>query len=559
MIDTQPFALVVLLAAAVGLVAVLSNRLTERVKIPSPALVLAGAAIAVKIIPALHAPPRLTVERVVTVALVCILFDGGMHIGWSRFRSAVVPIATVGVLGTFLTVAAAAAFTHVASGLAWYLALLVGTAIAPTDPAVVFSVLGQQEISGRSGTILEGESGANDPVGIALMASLISAGGLSAGAFAQVGGEFLVQMAVGAAIGTAGGLALLWFTRRVPLPSEGLYPLRTLTCALLIFAAATLARGSGFLAVFAAGIALGDGRAPYKGEIERFCTALASLAEIVAFVALGLTVDLTVIARADVWVPGVLLGAVLAFAIRPALAGLSLIPARLKPGERTFVLFAGLKGAVPILLGISLLETHLPDAGRLYGIIAVVVVFSVVVQGSLIPAAARLLRVQMRSVEPQPWALGVRLRDEPSGVHHLTITAGSAADGRTVGEITGLPGDAWVSFVVRDGQLVPIRDDTRLQAGDEVLVLAEPGLRSKLVTAFEGHLPHRRPTAGMADSSLPAAGERRSRRDTSTPCTLRAPAGQPSVYCPPRPKPWRTSPAYSKPGSDAGGPGWHRR
>jgi potassium/hydrogen antiporter len=487
--DTEPYALLVLLTAAVGLVAVLSNRLTERVKVPSPVIVLAGAAIAVNVVPALHAPPRLAVERVVTVALVCILFDGGMHIGWTRFRSAAGPIATVGVAGTFLTVAAAAVFGHVAFGLAWYLALLLATAVAPTDPAVVFSVLGQQEISGRSGTILEGESGANDPVGIALMAGLISAGGLSAGAFAQVGGEFLVQMTVGAAIGAAGGWALLWFTRRVPLPSEGLYPLRTLTCALLIFAVATLARGSGFLAVFAAGIALGDGRAPFKREIERFCTALASLAEIVAFVALGLTVDLAVIARADVWVPGLILGAALAFVIRPALVGLTLIPARLKSNERNFVLFAGLKGAVPILLGIFLLEAHLPDAERLYGIIAVVVVFSVVVQGSLIPAAARLLRVQMRSAEPQPWALGIRLRDEPSGVHHLTIKAGSAADGRTVGEITGLPGDAWVSFVVRDGQLAPITEDMRLRPGDEVLVLADPGLRQELTTAFEGHLP----------------------------------------------------------------------
>jgi cell volume regulation protein A len=485
--DTQPFALLVLLMAAAGLVAVLSSRLTERVKIPSPALVLAGAAVAVHVVPALHAPPRLAVERLVTVALACILFDGGMHIGWSRFRSAAVPIATAGVLGTFGTVAAAAAFAHLAFGLAWYLAVLLATAIAPTDPAVVFSVLGQHEISGRSGTILEGESGANDPVGIALMTSLISAGGLSAGAFAHVGGEFLVQMTVGAAVGAAGGLALLWFTRRVPLPGEGLYPLRTLACALLIFAVATLAHGSGFLAVFAAGIALGDGRAPFKGEIERFHTALASLAEIVAFIALGLTVDLSVIARTDVWVPGLILGAALAFAIRPAVTGLSLIPARLKPGERNFVLFAGLKGAVPVLLGIFLLETRLPGAGRLYGIIAVVVVFSVVVQGSLVPAAARLLRVPMRAVDPQPWALGVRLQDEPSGVHHLTIRKGSAADGRTVGEIAGLPGDAWVSFVVRGGQLVPIREDTRLQPGDEVLVLADPGLHGKLVTAFGGH------------------------------------------------------------------------
>lgn len=484
--DTEPFALLIVLMAAVGLVAVLSNRLSQRVKLPSPALVLVGAAIAVKVIPALHGPPQQTVERVVTVALACILFDGGLNIGWARFRSAAAPIAIVGVLGTFLTVIAGALLVHFAFGLAWYVSLLVATAVAPTDPAVVFSVLGQREVSGRSGTILEGESGANDPVGIALMASLVTAAGLSAGAFAHVGGEFLLQMAVGVAVGVAGGRALLWFTRRVPLPSEGLYPLRTLACVLLLFGIATLARGSGFLAVFAAGIAVGDGRAPFKREVERFHSALASLGEIVAFVVLGLTIDLSVIAQADVWIPGLILWAALAFIIRPVLVGLCLIPARLENNERNFVLFAGLKGAVPILLGGFLLAAHVPGAHRLYGIVAVVVVFSVVVQGSLIPAAAKLLHIQMRMVEPEPWALGVRLRDEPGGVHRLTIKSGSPADGRTIDDLADLPGDAWVSFVVRGGQLVPIKGDTRLRAGDDVLVLAPSELGEKLITAFEG-------------------------------------------------------------------------
>ena len=486
MSGTEPFALLMVLVAAVGLGADLSNRLARRVKLPSPALFLVGAAIAVKVIPALHAPSQQAVERVVTVALTCILFDGGMNIGWARFRSAAAPIAVVGVLGTFLTVFAGALLVHFAFGLAWYVSLLVATAVAPTDPAVVFSVLGQREVSGRSGIILKGESGANDPVGIALMVSLITAAGLSAGAFANVGGEFLFQMAVGLAVGVMGGRVLLWFTRRVALPSEGLYPLRTLACVLLLFGIATLAHGSGFLAVFAAGIVLGDGRAPFKREIEAFHSALASLAEIVAFIALGLTIDLSVIAQADVWIPGLILGAVLAFIIRPVLVGLCLIPARLKTNERNFVLFAGLKGAVPILLGSALLATHVPDAERLYGIVAVVVVFSVVVQGSLTPAAARLLHVPMRVVEPEPWALGVRLRDEPSGVHRLTIRTGSPADGRTIDDLADLPDDAWVSFIVRDGQLVPIKGDTTLRAADDVLVLAPPDRRAKLIAAFEG-------------------------------------------------------------------------
>jgi len=484
MSDTLPFAALVLVVAVVGLLAVLSNRLTERIKVPAPLLVLVAAAVAVNVVPDLHQPSEVLVERLVTIALICILFDGGLHMGWPKFRAAAGPIAILGVLGTFLTVAAAAVLIHLLFGLAWYLALLVATAISPTDPAVVFSVLGQREVSGRSGTILEGESGANDPVGIALMVSLITAGELSAGAFGHIAGEFALQMVVGGVVGVVGGRAMLWFMRSLPLPGEGLYPLRSAACALIVFAVATLAHGSGFLAVFAAGILIGEARAPYKLEIERFHSALASLGEIVAFTMLGLTVDLAQLTHSDVWIPGIVIGVVLAFVIRPVLVGLCLVPARLKRNERNFVLFAGLKGAVPILLGSFLLAAHVPQAERLYGIVVVVVVFSVLVQGSFVPTVARLLHLPMRSLTPGPWAVGVRLRDEPEGVHRLTITAGALADGHRIDELHALPEDAWISLVVRDNRLLHVRGDSRLEAGDEILVVAEPGSHEQLVATF---------------------------------------------------------------------------
>ena len=277
MTDIGPFAQLLLPLSLAAVVAVLSNRLTARLRVPAPALFLAAAALAAAVLPGLNAPPERTVERIVTVALICILFDGGMHIGWRRFRAAAAPIVVVGVAGTFLTTAAVAAVAHFGFGFSWYIALLLGTAIAPTDPAVVFSVLGQREIAGRSSTILEGESGANDPVGIALLVSLLAAGSLRGGVLAQVTSEFILQMGVGAALGLLGGRALVWFMRRVSLPSEGLYPLRTFASVLLLYGAATVAHGSGFLAVFVAGIVLGDERAPFKREIERFHSALASL------------------------------------------------------------------------------------------------------------------------------------------------------------------------------------------------------------------------------------------------------------------------------------------
>ncbi|MDQ1742174.1 MAG: potassium/hydrogen antiporter [Pseudonocardiales bacterium] len=484
MSDTFTFGRLVLLVAAAGLLALLSNRLTERIRIPAPLLVLVAAAVTVKAVPDLHHPPERLVERLVTLALICILFDGGLNLGRLKFRAAAAPIVTVGVLGTFLTTAAAAAFVHWAFGLSWFLALLVATAISPTDPAVVFSVLGRREVTGRAGTILEGESGANDPVGIALMASLITAGGLSAGAFGQVAGEFALQMGIGAAVGIVGGRALLWFMRAVPLPSEGLYPLRTAFSALILFGVASLAHGSGFLAVFVAGILLGDERAPYKREIERFHSALASLGEMVAFVVLGLALDLAVLTRAEVLVPGLVTFAVLAIGIRPVLVGLCLIPARLNGPERTFVLFAGLKGAVPILLGTFVLAAQVDQAERLYGIVVVVVLLSVLLQGSLVPTVARLLRLPMREVSPEPWAIGVRLRNEPEGVHRFTVATGAPADGHRIAELDGLPEDAWISLVVREDRLLPVRGDSTLQAGDEVLVLADAGLHDVLQATF---------------------------------------------------------------------------
>jgi potassium/hydrogen antiporter len=482
--DTAQYALIIALTGAIALAAVLVNRLSVRLRIPAPVWMLAAAAVAVQVVPGVPTLRDDAVERVVTVALVLILFNGGRHIGWSRLRPALVPIIVVGVLGTFLTAAAGGVLLHIGFGLAWYVALLVGTAVSPTDPAVVFSVLGQQEISGRSGTILEGESGANDPVGIALMGGLLAAGGVSGAAVGRIAVDFLLQMTIGVAAGVAGGIALLWFMRRISLPSEALYPLRTLASVLLLYGVTTLLHGSGFLAVFVAGILIGHRRAPYQGEIARFHAALAGLAEIVAFVALGLTIDLTVLARMDVWLPGLILGLALAIVIRPLVVGLCLLPAQLERGERAFVLFAGLKGAVPILLGVLILTADVPDAERLYGIVVIVVIFSVIVQGSLVPGVARRLGVPMQPLRPEPWAVGVRLRAEPETAHQVTIAAGSLVDGQTVEAVAELAGNVWISIVVRDGLLLPVRGDTELRAGDLVTLLIDEDLPQEVAGMF---------------------------------------------------------------------------
>lgn len=485
--DVEPFGLIVLLAATAGLLAILSNRVSERILIPAPAIFLLAAAAVAHLMPELSSDlTEVTVERVVTVAVALILFDGGMHIGWPRLRGAIGAILLIGVVGTFVTAAAIAVLSHVVFGFDWWIALLLGTAIAPTDPAVVFSVLGRREVSGRSGTILEGESGANDPVGIALLGSLLIAGELSTDSAVQVGSQFALQMSVGAAVGVLGGKALLWSMRHVALPSESLYPLSTLASGFAIFGLATVAHGSGFLAIFVAGIVIGEARAPYKGEIERFASALASLGEIVAFVFLGLTVDLDVLMRQDVWTVGLVLAVALAVFIRPLLIGPMTMAIDLRRNERLFLLWSGLKGAVPILLGAFLLSGDVPDADRLYGIVIVVVVFSVVIQGGLVPTVAHLLKVPMQTLDPEPWGLGVRLRDEPQGVQRYQLAPNSRADGTTIEDLPFSSDHVWISFVIRGGELLRVRAQTTLQSGDEVLILADPDLHDELSDLFTG-------------------------------------------------------------------------
>ena len=473
MTSTDEFGLVVLVIGLVGTGAVLSNRLSARMRVPAPAFFLVCAAAVAQLWPNGTLLPVVTVERVVTVALAIILFDGGMHIGQRRFRTAATAIVWVGVAGTLVTAAGAAVAAHLVAGMDWRLSLLLGTAVAATDPAVVFSVFGRREISGRTGVLLEGESGANDPVGIALLTALLAAHGSAGSVALHVIVEFVLQMAVGAAIGTAGGIALLAFMRRVPLPSEGLYAPRVLAGVLVIFGLAVVAQGSGFLAVFVAGIILGDEPAPYKREIQRFHSSLASLAEIVAFVMLGLTLRLSSLGSADTWAAGLAIAALLAFVIRPLLVGLVSLPVRLSVRERVFFLWTGLKGAVPILLGLTIVDSTTPGAARAYQIIFVIVGFSVTFQGGLVPALAHRLRIPLRTVEPEPWSLGVRFSEEPEGLHRYHVAAGSAADGSAISELP-CGEDVWVSLIVRDGNLVTATGDTTLEAGDDVLVLAEP-------------------------------------------------------------------------------------
>lgn len=389
------FAITVAVIAAALAVGTLATWASEKVRVPAPAFFLVAAAVAALLLPQPTHSTLVVDSRVVSVALAVILFDGGANIGWRRLRSSVGPIVTLGLAGTALTAVIIAAGAHFLFGFPIPASLLLGAALSPTDPAVVFSVLGRREISGRSGTILEGESGANDPVGIAIMVSLLAATGSG---WTTVGSgleEFGLQMGIGAAVGIAGGFALRFVLPRLPFGNDALASVFTLAAGVLLYGVGTLAHGSGFLAAFIAGIVIGDVRSQYRTEIRRFSAGMTSLAEIVAFVVLGLTVRLGVVVQPAVLIVALGVAAIVILIARPIGVGVLLLGVRASAGEKAFVLWAGLKGAVPILLGLLVVNAGAPHAAELYAVVFVVVLVSVVVQGSTVPIAARLLKVPM--------------------------------------------------------------------------------------------------------------------------------------------------------------------
>jgi cell volume regulation protein A len=475
MTEISDFGLIVLAVSATVFVALLGMRVADRFSLPYAAVILLGVVAVSETFESLQDVVSIEqVERLTVVALVVILFDGGLHIGARRFTRSAGPILALGVLGTFATAGLVAVAAHYLLGFEWVFAGLVGAAIAPTDPAVTFSVFGSREIRGRAGTILEGEAGMNDPVGIALMIGMIELATEEGAGFSIVVSEFAVEMTLGLVVGVAGALLLLPVMRHVRLTGPALYPIRVLAGAGIIYGLTAVVGGSGFLAAFVAGIVLGDAAAPRKGEIEGFLSSLAGLAEIAAFVALGLTVALGDLESGGTWTDGVVLALVLAFVARPLAILPLLLPARLTWGERVFIAWAGLKGAVPILLGALALLSDVDDASQLYGIVFIVVLFSVVVQGASVPMVASRLRIPFRRVD-----------HDLAEVLEFVVRDDAFASGRRLAELP-LGERAWVGVLIRDERPQAITDSVVLVPGDRVHVYCQPEDAAALERIFAG-------------------------------------------------------------------------
>jgi cell volume regulation protein A len=470
--ELNDFGLVVFAVAAAAAALLATSQLTARLPLPGAAFFLLAAAGISNLVPQVRDEVAVEkVERLAVAALIVILFDGGMKVGWRRFRVSALPVSVLGILATAVTAVLVALIARYALGFGWLLAGIIGGALAPTDPAVMFSVLRGRQLGGRAATALEGESGINDPVSIAIVVGLLDYAD-GRGSLLAVGREFVVEMAVGAAVGLAVGIVFPFALRHAHFSSEGLFGIAGLVAAGLAYGGASMAHGSGFLAVFVLGVLLGAERTPRKVEIERFGEALASFSEMAVFAALGLTFELSTLGERSIWFEGILLALLLVLVVRPIVVLPLLAPLRMDRRERLFVAWAGMKGAVPILLASFVLIAGVEEGQRIYDIVFVVVAFSVIVQGSSLPWVAARLRIPMRVVEPEPWDVSIRLRHEPRDLRRFVVAPDARAIGRTIRELP-LGENTWISLVVRDGEARQPRGSYVVQAGDEILALAD--------------------------------------------------------------------------------------
>lgn len=378
----------VLALGIAGMAAVLGERLASSIRLPAPVLFLA-AGLAIASVRDPEGQGLLGFDelaRIGTFALIFILFHGGFDSGWKRTRGSLGPILGLGLAGTLATSALLAAGCHYMFGLPVQVAVLVGVALAPTDPAAVFSVLAGQRLRGRTPVILEGESGANDPVGIALMIGAVEYY-KGSGSLGQVGIDFALQMVIGVAVGVALGLLIGRRLAVTGISDSAMHNLSGLAGALVVFGVASTLHGSGFLAVFVAGLCVGSFPVQRRRAAAEVLGTAAMLSEVTMFAALGLTI--TVGALVDHAAVGLGVFALLTVVIRPLVVALTLWSARLANGERVFVAWGGLKGAVPILLASFPVLEQLEGSGTVYAIVFVAVATSMLLQGSTLPLLAR--------------------------------------------------------------------------------------------------------------------------------------------------------------------------
>ncbi len=459
------------LFALILVLAVIAVRISRRFGLPSLLLYLGiGMLLGNNVFGIELSDPWLT-EHLGLAALVLILTEGGLTTRWANVRPALGLGASLATVAVVVSIAVAAASVHYLMGFDWLTSLTWGAVLSSTDVAAVFSVLRRVGVRRRLGAALELESGLNDaPVVIAV---LLFSGGSEIPWTAPL--LVIYELLAGAVIGLALGFAGAWWLRRGALPANGLYPLAVLAVTVGAYAVAQFAHSSGFLATYLAALVLGNSTIPQRASTLSFAEGLGWIAQIGLFVVLGMYVDLSKLPAA--LVPGLIIGLTVLILARPLSVIAASLPFKVPWREQAFLSYSGLRGAVPIVLALVPLTVGQAHSGELVAVIVVVVIIYTLLQGTTLPAVARLLKVVDTGAAQEMQIDVSALEDMGAHVLQVTVPDESRLRGVHLSDLR-LPVGTTIALVVRHGTPVPIGPEVRLEAGDHMLIVTPERKRS---------------------------------------------------------------------------------
>ena len=469
----------ILIAGALLAAGILGALLADRVRIPGLLLFLGlGMLAGSEGIGGIEFNDAELARTLGTIALVLILFEGGLTAGWSEIRPVLGTAASLATIGTAVTAGLAGVAAKWIFGLSTLEGMLVGAAIAATDSAAIFAVLRRSTLEKRLARSLEGESGMNDPVALLLVIGFIEWIQKPGYGFADMAGLLALKLALGAAIGLAIGRLSVSALNRVRLPTDGIYPVATIAIAGLAYGLAEVAHGSGLLATYLTALALGSSSIPARRTVVAFHEGVGWVAQIGLFILLGLLVFPSTLG--DVAFEGLALSAALILVARPLAAYAATLFSPLNLRERTMLGWAGLRGATPIWLATFPVVAGVGAGQELFSIVFFVVVTSTLVQGaSFEPLAKRLGLTTDEPALPRRLLESGRIRRLGGDVVSYRLRPGAAAAGHLVREL-GLPRDALLNVIVRDGRALPPRGSTEVREGDELHILVRSEWREEV-------------------------------------------------------------------------------
>ena len=419
--------------------------------------------------------------RTVGIAgLAAILYEGGLSTSWRRLRRVAVPASLLATVGVVATAVLAGAAAYTLFDLSWLESVLLGSVVASTDAAAVFATLRFTHIRKRIARTLEAETGLNDPVAIALTIGLISWIDDPTFGFPDLLFDVARQLALGLVVGVVLGAAATWAFARLPQSIGAFAPVASIATAALTFGVADAIHGSGFLAVYLVGLAVGSTPSRYRSQLVAFHEGLAFLAQVTMFIVLGLLVfpsDLPAVA-----LPGLALALLLVVVIRPAAVWISTAFSNFTARERALLGWAGLRGAVPIVLATFVLSAQVGERETIFNAVFFVVVVSTLVQGTTLEWVAERLDL----VDPRPTVVAPPLEVDALGSLELVefdVAGDHAIAGAVVREL-GLPRTALIAVVARGHETIPPRGSTVIEAGDRLFVLAPRESRPELEDVF---------------------------------------------------------------------------